>query len=61
LKTTIQTDSNLIQCKQDVPELKKIEIKYGFEVFDERNNFLYRNFPIFRKDFELKSREPSMS
>jgi hypothetical protein len=37
------------------------EIKYGFEGFDERNNFLHRNFFRFKMDFELKSREVSMS
>jgi hypothetical protein len=28
--------------KKDFPKLKNIEIKYGFEGFDERNNFPYR-------------------
>jgi hypothetical protein len=32
--------SNFIQSKQDVPWLKKFEIKYGCEGFDVRNNFL---------------------
>jgi hypothetical protein len=35
----------------DLPKLKKIEIKYGFEGFEERNNFLHRNFFIFKMDF----------
>jgi DNA modification methylase len=34
--------------------LKKIETKYGYDGFKERNNFLHRNFFIFRIDFELK-------
>jgi hypothetical protein len=41
--------------------LQKIEIKYGFEGFDERNNFPYRNFSRFEMEFELKFREASMS
>jgi hypothetical protein len=49
---TSQINSNEFEFKtnpfklhliQDLPELKKIEIKYGFEVCDERNNFPYRN------------------
>jgi hypothetical protein len=39
--------------------LEKIEIKYSFEGFEERNNFIYRNFLIFEVDFELKLREAS--
>jgi hypothetical protein len=31
--------------------------KYGFEGFEERNNFLHRNFFIFEMDIELKFRE----
>jgi hypothetical protein len=38
---------------------QKIEIKYGFEGFNERNNFPYRNVHIFEMYFELKIREPS--
>jgi hypothetical protein len=43
----IQTDSNYIQIlsnfdrsKKNLPELKKFEIKYGCEGFEERKNFL---------------------
>jgi hypothetical protein len=32
--------------------LKKIEIKYGFEGFEEENNFPYRNFFRVKVDFE---------
>jgi hypothetical protein len=38
----------LIRFKKDLPELKKFEIKFSFEGFDERNNFLHRNFFIFK-------------
>jgi hypothetical protein len=47
--------------KQDFTGIKKIEIKYGFEGFGERNNFLHMNFSRFEMDFELKFREVSMS
>jgi hypothetical protein len=55
----VQTDSNsnltpfklcLIQIGPS--RAKKIEIKYGFEEFEDRNNFLHRNFFIFKVDFE---------
>jgi hypothetical protein len=48
----IQTHSNFTRSKQDLPELDKFEIKYGFEGFVERKNFPYRNFFIFEMDFE---------
>jgi hypothetical protein len=51
---SFQINSNLFLSKQDLPELEKIEIKYSFEVFDERNNFLHRNVFIFEMGFELK-------
>jgi hypothetical protein len=38
---------------------RKFKIKYGFEGFDERNNFAYRNFLGFKMDFELKFKEAS--
>jgi hypothetical protein len=41
--------------------LQKFEIKYGFEGFDEGENFSYRNFSRFKMEFELKFREASMS
>jgi hypothetical protein len=47
----------LIRLKDDLPELEKIEIKYGCEVFEIRSNFPYRNFLILEVDFELKFRE----
>jgi hypothetical protein len=44
----------LIHSKKDLPKLKKFEIKYGFEGFEERNNFLQWNIFKLEKDFELK-------
>jgi hypothetical protein len=44
--------SKFAQSKRDFPCLRKFEIKYGFEGFEERNNFLYRNFFRFIVDFE---------
>jgi hypothetical protein len=41
--------------------LQKFEIKYGWKVFEIRNNFTYKYFLRFKMDFELKFREPSMS
>jgi hypothetical protein len=34
--------------------LDKFKIKYGYEGFEDRNNFLHRNFSRFEMDFELK-------
>jgi hypothetical protein len=44
----------LIHSKKGLPELDKFEIKYDFEGFEERNNFIHRNFFRFGTDFELK-------
>jgi hypothetical protein len=44
--------SNIGQSKKDAPELGKFEIKYGFEGFDETNNFPYINFFRCEVDFE---------
>jgi hypothetical protein len=46
--------SNFIWYNHDFPVLRKILIKYGCEGFAERNDFLYRNFFIFKLEFELK-------
>jgi hypothetical protein len=54
-----QRDSNFIRSKNDLTKLRKFEIKYGFEGFDERNNFVYRNFLRFKVNFDLKFRETS--
>jgi hypothetical protein len=45
--------------KKGPSQLKKFEIKYGFEGFDERNNFSYKNVLRFEVDFELNFREAS--
>jgi hypothetical protein len=50
----IQTRSNLICSKWHLPELENFEIIYGYEGFDVRNNFPYRNFLRFEMDLELK-------
>jgi hypothetical protein len=49
--------SNLIQPKINLPKFQKFEIKYGFEGFDERNNFLHRNVSRVEMDCKLKFRE----
>jgi hypothetical protein len=66
-KNKFQTDSNHIQIllnfngsKKYPSELKKFEIKYFFEGFDERNNFLHRNLFRFEMDFKLKFRESNV-
>jgi hypothetical protein len=41
----------------DLPELEKIEIKYGCVGFKERNNLFYRDFFRFEMDFELENKE----
>jgi hypothetical protein len=48
----IQTHSNLIWFKKDLSKLEKFEIKYNIDDFEERNNFLHRNFFRFEVDFE---------
>jgi hypothetical protein len=35
-----------------LPEIENFEIKYDFKVFEERDNFLYRNLFRFKVDFE---------
>jgi hypothetical protein len=57
----IQILSSFYRSKNDFPELKKIQTKYGNEGFEERNNFLHRNFFRFKMKFELKFHEASMS
>jgi hypothetical protein len=48
----IQILSNFDRSKKDLPWLKKIEVKYGCEGFEERNNFLHRNFYRLEMDFK---------
>jgi hypothetical protein len=45
----IQIHSNLFHSKKDLPKLKKIEIKYGF---DKRYHFFHRHFSRFEVDLE---------
>jgi hypothetical protein len=52
----LQTHSNLIRSKRYLLEFEEFEITYGYEGFDERNNFSYRNFSRFERKFELKLR-----
>jgi hypothetical protein len=49
-----QINSKLFRSNQDLPELKKYELKYDCEGFDERNNFLHRKFFRFEMYSELK-------
>jgi hypothetical protein len=56
-KPKFHTTLNLNQPIGDLPKLEKFQIKYGFEGFDERNNFPYRKFPRFVMDCELKFKE----
>ncbi len=55
-----QTRSNFILSKLDLHKLEKFEIKYCFKGFDERNNFLHRNFSRFEMDFKIKFRESNV-
>jgi hypothetical protein len=36
-----QNHSNFERSRNDLLELEKFKIKYGFEGFDEKNNFTY--------------------
>jgi hypothetical protein len=44
----------------DLLKIEKIEIKYCFEGFDERNNFLHRNLSKFEMDFKIKIRKSNV-
>jgi hypothetical protein len=51
----IQKNSNgfeLIRLNNGLPVLEQSQIKYGIEGFEERNNFLHRNFFRFEVNFE---------
>jgi hypothetical protein len=43
----IQINPDLFRSKQTLHELQKLEIKYGCEGLEERNNFLHKNFSNF--------------
>jgi hypothetical protein len=47
-----QIHSNVDRSKHDLHKLEKFERKYDFEWFEERNNFLHRNFFRFEVNFE---------
>jgi hypothetical protein len=49
------TCSNLVRLKKDLPDLKKIEIKYRWKWFEIRNKFPYCNFFIFKYILNEKS------
>jgi hypothetical protein len=50
----VQIPSNIDRSMKDLPLVKKFEIKYGHEGFEEGNNFIRRKFFIFEMDFKLK-------
>jgi hypothetical protein len=54
------TDLNFYRPIGGLPKLEKFQIKYGFEVFEIKNNFSYKNFSRFEKNVELKFEEAPM-
>jgi hypothetical protein len=42
----------LVRSKEDLLELEKLEIKYGFEDLKKMNHFLHSNFFSFEMGFE---------
>jgi hypothetical protein len=48
----VQIFPNVDRSKNNLPELQKLEIKYGFEILEKMNNFLHRNFFRFGRNFE---------
>jgi hypothetical protein len=48
----IQIPLNFDRYKKDLPELKKFEIKYGCQGFEERNKLIHANVFKFEVDFE---------
>jgi hypothetical protein len=38
--------------KDGLPVLENFQVKYGIEGFEERDNFIHRNFFRFELDFE---------
>jgi hypothetical protein len=49
----------LIWLKDGLLVLENFQIKYGMEGFEERDNFLHRNFFRFELGFKWKFREES--
>jgi hypothetical protein len=54
---SIRVISNCDPSKKDLPEIEKLEIKYGCEDLEERDNFIHSNFLRFKIGFELKFAE----
>jgi hypothetical protein len=50
----IQIFPNFDRSEKYLPQLRKMEVKYGFECLEEMNNFIHRHFLRFRMDLELK-------
>jgi hypothetical protein len=48
----IQIHPSFDRSKRDLLGLKKFQRKYEIEEFEERNNFIHRNFFKFEVDFE---------
>jgi hypothetical protein len=48
---------NFDRSKRCLLLIEKLEVKYGWKEIKIRNNFPYRNFSRFEKEFELKFRE----
>jgi hypothetical protein len=48
----LQIVSNFDQSKNDLPKLKKFEIKCGYQDHEERNNFIDKNFSRLEVDFK---------
>jgi hypothetical protein len=47
----IQIHSNFDYSKKDLPIIENFDLKYGCEVFEERNHFFHWNFSRFAMDF----------
>jgi hypothetical protein len=52
MNLTFKRKPNVFCPKGGVLELEYFKIKYGFEGFEERNNFLHKNFFKFKVNFE---------
>jgi hypothetical protein len=48
---------NFDRYKRCLPLLEKLKVKFGWKEHKIRNNFPFRNFSRFEKEFELKFRE----
>jgi hypothetical protein len=52
IQIQIKSLQSFTDSKMHLPELKQFEIKYGCEVFEERNNFIHRSFFKLEMDFK---------